>query len=52
MKINMQKKVDKYLPGYHGVNAFTQVNLQHNWTNLNRFCICTRMNRGAKINYQ
>ena len=24
-----------------GVNAFTRVNLQHNWTNLNRLHICT-----------
>ena len=32
---------------YHGVNAFTRVNLQHNWTNLSRLRICTRVNRGV-----
>ena len=45
---------DKLLPVrlYHCVNAFTQVNLQHNWTNLNRLRICTCVNRGVWMNSQ
>ena len=32
----------------NGVNAFTLVNLQHKWTNLNTLSICTRLNRGVR----
>ena len=48
----VEGKAQKISLYHHGLNAFTRVDLQNNWTNLNTLRICTRVSRGVRINSQ